>query len=60
MYFHLLLDALAADGNAATGDAAVIGVIGGYQRGGDQADVSYAAAFGQNVQALCAVAVSQS
>ena len=39
MYFHLLLDALAADGNAATGDAAVIGVIGGYQRGGDQADV---------------------
>ncbi|MGO8957353.1 MAG: trypsin-like serine peptidase [Streptosporangiaceae bacterium] len=50
------------DVNPATGEGAVIGVIGGYQRGGDSADVSYAAAFGQRVQTLydVAVAVSQS
>lgn len=37
----------------------VIGVIGGYQQGGDSADVSCAAAFGSNVQALYDVAIAQ-
>ncbi len=41
-------------------DQTVIGVIGGYQQGGDTPDVSYAAVFGQNMQALYATAVSQS
>jgi V8-like Glu-specific endopeptidase len=41
------------------GGVTVIGVIGGYQQGGDSADVSYAAAFGSNVQALYDVAVAQ-
>jgi Trypsin len=41
------------------GGVTVIGVIGGYQQGGDSADVSYAAAFGPNVQALYDVAVAQ-
>jgi len=44
---------------ADAGEPAVIGVIGGYQQGGDSANVSYAAAFGQNVQALYEVAVSR-
>jgi hypothetical protein len=44
----------------ATGDGTVIGVLGGYQQGGDSADVSYAATFGQNVQTLYDTAVSQS
>jgi hypothetical protein len=41
------------------GGVTVVGVIGGYQQGGDSADVSYAAAFGSNVQALYDVAVAQ-
>jgi V8-like Glu-specific endopeptidase len=41
-----------ADVNPATGTGTVIGVIGGYQKGGDTPDVSYAAAFGANVQSL--------
>jgi V8-like Glu-specific endopeptidase len=34
------------------GDQTVVGVIGGYQQGGDSPDVSYAAVFGQNMHAL--------
>ena len=44
--------------DAATGDGTVIGVIGGYQQGGDSPDVSYAVAFGRNVRALYDTAVS--
>jgi V8-like Glu-specific endopeptidase len=40
------------------GGVTVIGVIGGYQQGGDSPDISYAAAFGGNVQALYEVAVA--
>ncbi|MDF3290792.1 trypsin-like serine peptidase [Streptomyces silvisoli] len=36
----------------------VIGVIGGYQRGGNTADVSYSVAFGQSVKSLYDQAVS--
>jgi V8-like Glu-specific endopeptidase len=42
----------------ATGDSTVIGVIGGYQRGGGSPDISYAATFGENAQALYGIAVS--
>jgi V8-like Glu-specific endopeptidase len=41
------------------GGVTVIGVIGGYQQGGDSPDISYAAAFGPNAAALYDVAVSQ-
>jgi hypothetical protein len=44
--------------DAATGEGTVIGVIGGYQQGGDSADVSYSPAFGQNVRTLYDTAVS--
>jgi hypothetical protein len=47
-----------ADVNPATGSGTVVGVIGGYQQGGDSPDVSYAAAFGGSVQALYGQAVS--
>jgi V8-like Glu-specific endopeptidase len=47
-----------ADVNAATGQGTVIGVIGGYQQGGDTAEVSYAASFGTSVAALYAQAQS--
>ncbi|MFE9451751.1 trypsin-like serine peptidase [Streptomyces sp. NPDC006739] len=40
------------------GSGMVIGVIGGYQQGGDTADVSYSVAFGPNVKALYRHAVS--
>lgn len=43
---------LLADLNPATGHGTVIGVIGGYEQGGDTADVSYAARFGPGVAAL--------
>jgi V8-like Glu-specific endopeptidase len=43
-----------------TGDQTVVGVIGGYQQGGDSPDISYAAVFGQKVQALYNTSVSQS
>lgn len=36
----------------ATGNGTVVGVIGGYQQGGDSPAVSYAAMFGQNVLSL--------
>ncbi|HEY2286343.1 MAG TPA: serine protease, partial [Streptosporangiaceae bacterium] len=46
-------------GGAAGGRAdLVIGVIGGYQQGGDSPDVSYSAAFGPSVAALYARAVA--
>jgi hypothetical protein len=35
-----------------------VGVIGGYQEGGDTDDVSYAASFGDHVRALFAEAVA--
>jgi V8-like Glu-specific endopeptidase len=37
----------------------VTGVIGGYQQGGDSADVSYAAAFGPSVQTLYDIAMAE-
>jgi V8-like Glu-specific endopeptidase len=42
--------------DAATGQGAVIGVIGGYQQGGDTPQVSYAAVFGTAVAQLYATA----
>ena len=45
--------------NPATGEGAVIGVIGGYEQGGYSADVSYSAAFGQHVLALYEAATSR-
>jgi len=45
------------DGTKGTGT--VIGVIGGYQQGGDTADVSYSPYFDQDVQTLYAQAVAQ-
>ena len=42
------------------GDQTVVGVIGGYQQGGDSPDTSYAAVFSQKVQALYDTSVSQS
>jgi V8-like Glu-specific endopeptidase len=45
-------------GDTATGESTVIGVIGGYQRGGGSPDISYAATFGENVLALYGIAVS--
>ncbi len=49
-----------ADMNAETGEGTVIGVIGGYQQGGDTPDVSYAATFDTDVQALYNQAVAAS
>jgi V8-like Glu-specific endopeptidase len=48
------------DTGAAIGGATVIGVIGGYQQGGDSADISYAAVFSQDVKALYETAVAGS
>jgi len=45
-----------ADVDAATGQGTVIGVIGGYQQGGDTPQVSYAAVFGSAVAELYAAA----
>jgi Trypsin-like peptidase domain len=49
-------------GNAAsaTGDGTVVGVIGGYQQGGDLPQISYSAEFGQNVAALYQTAIGES
>jgi V8-like Glu-specific endopeptidase len=41
-----------------SGLGTVVGVIGGYQEGGDSDDVSYAASFGAHVRALFAEAVA--
>jgi V8-like Glu-specific endopeptidase len=49
-----------ADVNATSGEGTVIGVIGGYQQGGDTPDVSYAATFSSGVQALYNQAVADS
>jgi len=51
---------LLADVNPASGLGTVIGVIGGYELGGDTASVSYAARLGANVAALYAAATAQS
>ena len=42
----------------ATGQGLVIGVIGGYQQGGDTPDVSYSPVLGTNAAALYRKAVS--
>jgi V8-like Glu-specific endopeptidase len=46
------------DMDADAGAGMVIGVIGGYEQGGDSANVSYSATFGQNVAALYDTAVA--
>jgi len=46
--------------NPSTGVGTVIGVIGGYEQGGDIASVSYSPWFGSAVQALYQAAVAQS
>jgi hypothetical protein len=38
--------------SATTGNGAVVGVIGGYQQGGDTPSISYSSPFGANVMAL--------
>ena len=45
--------------NPGTGDGTVIGVIGGYQQGGDIASVSYSPGFGRAVRALYQFAITQ-
>jgi V8-like Glu-specific endopeptidase len=45
-----------AEVDTATGQGTVIGVIGGYQQGGDTSEVSYAASFGPAVAVLYAQA----
>lgn len=40
------------DVDAATGDGTVIGVIGGYQYGGDSPDVSYSSYFDSDIKDL--------
>ncbi|MGH3157559.1 MAG: trypsin-like serine peptidase, partial [Streptosporangiaceae bacterium] len=45
---------------AASGTGTVVGVIGGYQQGGDLPQISYAAEFGPNVKQLYQTAVRQS
>ena len=46
------------DPGGAGDGATVVGVIGGYQQGGDSPNVSYAAALGANAQALYDVAIA--
>jgi V8-like Glu-specific endopeptidase len=46
--------------NQATGQGLVIGVIGGYEQGGNLPSVSYSAAFGRNVSALYRMAAAAS
>jgi len=46
--------------DAATGRGTVIGVIGGYEQGGDLASVSYSPRFGRAVQKLYQTAVASS
>jgi V8-like Glu-specific endopeptidase len=47
-----------ADVDAQTGQGTLIGVIGGYEQGGDTPQVSYSAMFGARVAALYQVAVA--
>ena len=42
----------------ATGQGIVVGVIGGYEQGGDTPSVSYSSAFGSHVQALYQTAIT--
>ncbi|MBV8432229.1 MAG: trypsin-like serine protease [Solirubrobacterales bacterium] len=49
-----------ADVNPLTGQGAVIGVIGGYEQGGDLPQISYSATFGANVAALYRTAATNS
>jgi V8-like Glu-specific endopeptidase len=44
--------------NPRTGQGTVIGVIGGYEQGGFEPEISYSAMFGANVMALYQVAVA--
>jgi len=46
--------------NARTGDGKVIGVIGGYQEGGDTPDISYSPRFYSNIRSLYDTAVADS
>jgi V8-like Glu-specific endopeptidase len=46
--------------NASTGEGLVIGVIGGYQEGGDTPDVSYSPRFYSSIRALYDTAVAES
>jgi hypothetical protein len=48
-----------AGGPGHGGYGTVVGVIGGYEQGGDSPNISYSAIFGQNVQALYDLAVAQ-
>jgi V8-like Glu-specific endopeptidase len=48
-----------ADVDPQTGDGMVIGVLGGYELGGNTPNVSYSAAFGPNIQALYQAASAQ-
>lgn len=47
-----------ANVSLATGDGSVIGLIGGYEQGGDSPDVSYSPRFSAAVQSLYLTAVS--
>jgi V8-like Glu-specific endopeptidase len=49
-----------ADVSAATGQGTVIGVIGGYEQGGDTPQVSYSSVFGASVAGLYQTAESSS
>jgi hypothetical protein len=44
--------------NRSTGQGTVVGVIGGYEEGGDTPAVSYSVAFGPSVSALYQQAVA--
>jgi V8-like Glu-specific endopeptidase len=46
--------------NARTGDGQVIGVIGGYQEGGDTPDISYSPRFFANIRSLYETAIQAS
>jgi V8-like Glu-specific endopeptidase len=50
---------LLAGGGPLSGTDTVIGVIGGYQQGGDTASVSYAAKFGETLSALYKQALAE-
>jgi V8-like Glu-specific endopeptidase len=52
--------ALVVDSDPGTGLGTVVGVIGGYEQGGNTASVSYAAAFGVNTRTLYWQAVEAS
>jgi V8-like Glu-specific endopeptidase len=48
------------DVGAGTGTGTLIGVIGGYQQGGDLPQISYAAEFGPNIKRLYETAIGES